>query len=116
MDERMVDRPHDDGLRAVVGEAGERQPKRSRLLTFGVRIHYGPRRSGHVDARRHDGEDRAQVRFGSDPNDRVEKALPRWKARVRLRLAEARALPGGKDGARDWNLPNGDGPCPDVVR
>ena len=116
MDEWVVDRPHDESLRTVVGEAGERQPKRSSLLALWVRIDYGSRRRGHFDTRRHDGKDGTQIPFGRDPNNGVEKALSGWQAREGFGLAEARALSRGQHRARDGNFPNGDGTWPDVVR
>ena len=75
MDEWVVDRPHQNRLRGVVGQPSEGKAQRSGLFTSRVRIDDGPRGGGHVDPPLDHGEDGAQVPFGRDPNYRVDKAL-----------------------------------------
>ena len=71
----MVDRPHDNRLRGVVCESGERKPKRGRLLAPRPWIQDRARGRGNVDAALDHRQHGAQITFGCDPNHRVEKAL-----------------------------------------
>ena len=98
MDERMVDRPHDNRLRGVVCESCESKPKRGRLLAPRPWIYDRACGRGDVDAALDHGQYRPQVTFGCDPNHRVEKALTRGERRLGLGLTEARALASREDG------------------
>jgi hypothetical protein len=106
MDEWMVDRPHDNRFRGVVCESGESKPKRSRLLAARAWIHDCARGGGHIGAPLDYGQDRAQITFGRDPNNCVEKPLAGRQRRLGLGLTEASPLAGCEDGTGDRDGPN----------
>ena len=107
MDEWMVHRPHHNRLRGVVGQPNKGEAQGSGLLASRVRIEDGPRGGWHGDPRLNHREDGAQVPFGRDPNDRVEKALAGTQPGHCLGLTEPRALAGRQHDARDRNLLDG---------
>ena len=77
MDEWVVYRPHQNRLRRIVREAGQRQAKRRCLLAPRVRVDDDPGGGGHLDPPWHDGQYRTQITFGREPNHGIQKALSR---------------------------------------
>jgi hypothetical protein len=73
------------------------------LLALGLGIRHRHRGGWDHGRRLNDGHNGGQAGFGRDPNHGIQESLARREHRASLGLAEAPALAGGEDRARDRN-------------